>query len=107
MSRGINTVLWQDRYDKYLRTEHWQKIRRFVFERDKGQCVYCKRELTLETMVCHHISYELYNKLGQADAYECRTLCHGCHAKVHRHIGKGDALVNKVLESIRKKKTDA
>lgn len=102
--RNLNKMLWQDRYNRYLRTDHWRKVRTQVFNRDKGQCVMCRQELTIETMVCHHISYRLYNKLGQADPYECRTLCHHCHALMHGHLKKDDAIMERVLKSIRKSK---
>lgn len=102
MPRHLNRFLWQDRYNKYLQTEHWQTVRLKVFNRDGGQCVMCKGELTIETMVCHHISYRLYNRFGYADPYECRTLCHDCHSLQHPHLKKEDEMMDKVLKSIRK-----
>lgn len=99
------SAAWFERYNRYLQTEQWQRVRKAVFERDEGRCTNCRRQLTLEEMECHHIFYSGFNRFGHSQPDECITLCKKCHAEMHPHLQEEESAVNRVLKSLRKKKT--
>lgn len=100
----LNGEIWQKNYQKYLQTDHWQGVRREVWERDRKKCQHCLREIAFEEMQCHHLSYKRYNRHGLAFAQECIALCHGCHAKVHGHKTNDAKLQDEILAKIRSKR---
>lgn len=67
------------KYEDYLKTSHWKSVREKRKELDGHQCFICgsTRELNV-----HHLSYE---RLGAENIEtDMVTLCHGCHATLHR-----------------------
>jgi len=95
---------WFSRYRQYLASEHWAGLRREVFARDGGACQRCGTALTLDTMRCHHVSYEGYNRTGKSSPGECIALCQRCHIDAHPHLQREDELAEWILESIRRGK---
>jgi len=82
--QGAENLAYWRKYNDYLRTEHWQKIRRRVLVRDGFLCQNCFCKITESNFHAHHISYKAYNKLGYSFAFEVVSLCRPCHEDVHR-----------------------
>src|SRR5262245_22393535 len=61
--------------------EHWNKIRKAVFERDGHRCVACNENYRIAP---HHRDYVRWGRELVEDAY---TFCRRCHKKIHG-IGK-------------------
>ncbi len=74
---------WWKAYNAYLRTSQWAQLRRRVIVRDGFRCQNCFTEVTDSTAVCHHKSYDGYNRRGHSFAFECVTLCKSCHDDYH------------------------
>lgn len=67
----------QTEYQEYLRSEHWQTIRKRKL-RDSGYaCEECNNKCDLEV---HHIRYK---NLYDIDLADLKTLCRFCHRKAH------------------------
>ena len=63
-------------YQKYLRSEHWQKIRSERLKIDDFKCQKCGRPFDLQV---HHLTYD---RIGKEDINDLITLCKNCHARV-------------------------
>lgn len=74
---------WWARYNGYLQSEHWAKLRRSVILRDGFRCQNCFRKVTEATAHAHHLSYTGLNRVGYSFAFECVTLCKHCHDEFH------------------------
>jgi hypothetical protein len=64
-------------YPEYLRSEHWQEVRRKTLERDGHQCRICTSRKSLNV---HHLTYE---RRGEEQARDVITLCRRCHELEH------------------------
>ena len=79
-----NTAWWRA-YNAYLKTPHWQAVRRKVIQRDGFTCQLCFRRVTDADAHVHHFhkdSYYTYNLIGQSLPAECTTLCRECHERI-------------------------
>ncbi len=65
------------RYSDYLKTEHWEEIRRKALGRANGRCQVCNADGELHT---HHRTYE---NLGSERDNDVVALCKECHALFH------------------------
>lgn len=70
---------WFVGYNKYLQSDHWQRLRRIVLSRDPA----CQRCFVNVSQQAHHISYEGYKKYGFSFAVECAGMCTPCHDLIH------------------------
>ena len=79
VSKNIRAVTeW---YDQYLRTDHWQEVRRRTWELFQGICVTCPSTKDLE---CHHKAG--YDCLGHERVPDHVILvCPDCHDILHYH----------------------
>jgi 5-methylcytosine-specific restriction endonuclease McrA len=77
---AVQDAAWWATYSGYLRSEKWQVLRRLVMARDGGQCQACLRRPAQQV---HHLSYELYNRIGASAAFECVAICRRCHEAIH------------------------
>ncbi len=75
-------------YNRYLQTKQWYIMRKAVLKRDAYLCQSC---LTREATQVHHLSYELFNTLGQSAAFELVSICCQCHEKIHPHLAQAQA----------------
>lgn len=66
-------------YDRYVRTGHWQRIKRNYYKKHKKIC-YCCGE---DSYVLHHINY---SRRGEEKDKDLVTLCENCHNEVHNLI---------------------
>lgn len=80
-------------YQAYLRSPHWQALRKRIIEERGACCEICWRpDVRLEV---HHLNYR---NLGAEQEADLGSLCRPCHAAVHerwdeiREMG-GDELV--------------
>jgi 5-methylcytosine-specific restriction endonuclease McrA len=71
-----NRQFWE-RYNRHMKSEKWQAIRRRVFARCKGICEGCAERRAVHV---HHLSYE---HLGDELLYELVGVCLSCHEKDH------------------------
>lgn len=83
--RTQRNLAWWIRYDAYLASPEWNKLRRSVIVRDHFLCQNCFRKVTDASAHVHHISYDGYNRTGRSFAFECVTLCRDCHQQYHGH----------------------
>lgn len=87
--RADETTEWFRRYNVYLKSEQWQRLKKTVLQRDNYTCQNCFRKVApnlyaVDTRAeVHHTSYDGYNRLGESFAFECVTLCHACHRRYH------------------------
>jgi hypothetical protein len=73
---------WWERYNLYLESEHWQRVRNIVLRRDTI-CQVCFEVVARQV---HHLTYQSYNNVGMSFSVECVGVCNQCHDKLH---GKG------------------
>lgn len=74
----------QAEYEQYLRSEHWQGVRRRALDYADDRCQLCYSTQRLEV---HHRTYE---RVGQERPADVVVLCAECHGKHHdRHKGDG------------------
>lgn len=60
---------------------YWEKLREYVFARDKHTCQTCRRRLPPSELRCHHlIAKEI---MGSDSARNITTLCGACHPDEH------------------------
>lgn len=64
-------------YADYLKTEHWQEVRKKALERAGYHCQLCSSKDSLQA---HHNSYE---RLGHELDSDLVVLCNSCHEKHH------------------------
>mgnify|MGYP000388767799 CR=1 FL=1 len=64
-------------YWKYLKSEHWQTMRRLALERAEGQCAICGASERVEV---HHRDY---SRLGEERLADLTVLCDPCHELYH------------------------
>ncbi len=88
--RERRDAAWWMRYTQYLRSSHWQNLRRAVLERDGYRCQNCFRHVTDMDAHIHHQSYVGFNRVGYSFAFECVTLCPRCHEEYHGNEGDPD-----------------
>lgn len=75
-------------YSDYLKSAHWQEVRKKKIKRSKGMCVLCGSKKKL------HVHHKLYvtNRgvriLGKERPHELAVLCSSCHATWHSVWGK-------------------
>lgn len=81
---------WWANYNHYLKSPHWQQLRRSVIYRDQFRCQNCFRAVTDGSAHVHHLSYVGLNRIGKSFAFECVTLCSNCHTEFHPHMSDGD-----------------
>lgn len=74
---------WWEKYNAYLRSTQWHKMRQLVLDRDGNLCQAC---LTNKATHVHHVSYDLYNRLGKSAAFELVAICRLCHEQIHPHM---------------------
>tara|TARA_R110000868_G_C10683294_1_gene747661 strand:+ start:336 stop:827 length:492 start_codon:yes stop_codon:yes gene_type:complete len=66
--------------EQYLHP-NWQKMRLYVFDRDKYTCVDCKS--TDKTLHAHHLKYIREKMVWEVPHWYLVTLCEDCHKKEH------------------------
>lgn len=67
-------------YEQYLLSEKWQRRRRAVLERSRGQCEWCCERPIAEI---HHLTYE---RLGDEKLSDLAGLCSDCHTWAHSDL---------------------
>ncbi len=70
-------ALARDDYPAYLRTDHWQKLRKAVLKRDGDRCSLCNAADGL------HVHHRSYDRLGRESLDDLTTLCDRCHGTFH------------------------
>jgi len=85
-ARDAESVSWKAQYNAYLKSEHWQQLRRRVIQRDHFECQNCFSRVTEGSAHVHHMSYDGLNRVGHSFAFECVTLCRKCHEDFHPHM---------------------
>lgn len=76
-ARKINPIHVPSRYEAYLQTERFDRIRQAVLKRDNYKCVVCGRT---ETLQVHHLTYR---NLYHEPTGDLITLCRPCHSVYH------------------------
>ena len=69
--------LAKEKYQQYLTSDRWFKIRLFCLKRDEYKCVDCDCKST----EVHHLTYKYKNK--PEETKYCISLCNSCHKKRH------------------------
>jgi hypothetical protein len=64
-------------YAEYLKSEHWQLVRREALARAYRQCQRCS---SIRNLNVHHRTYE---NLGAEEDADLIVLCRSCHEKEH------------------------
>ena len=75
-------------YKRYLRTEHWRKLRFEVLKRSGGQCERCGyRPWKRGVLQVHH---KTYDNVGHETADDLICVCAKCHMELHSITGGRD-----------------
>lgn len=82
----INNIHVASKYEEYLKTEQFNKIRQEVFSRDNHKCVICG---STENLQAHHLTYI---NVYQEDTQDLITLCRQCHSIYHAIEKKREAV---------------
>ena len=82
-TRALSDLEWWVKYDAYLASPEWNRLRRSVIVRDHFLCQGCFAKVTDTSAHVHHRSYVGYNRTGHSFAFECVTLCRKCHLEYH------------------------
>ena len=72
-------------------------LRQYVYERDKGICQDCGKQIELTNSNIHHV-HEL-NKGGTNHPSNLKTLCIDCHKLRHPWLEDGRDKLNKMREN--------
>jgi hypothetical protein len=67
-------------YQEYLRSDHWQTMRRLALDHAEHRCQLCYSPNRLEV---HHRTYE---RLGAERLADLTVLCDACHQAFHRIV---------------------
>lgn len=73
---------WRRDYNKYLRSEAWQRVRREVLNRDRHMCHYCQNKAS----EVHHLRYLKSHSNGDFRRQPRKNLvsvCRSCHMEQH------------------------
>jgi len=65
-------------YKDYLKTEHWQELRKAKHKKKHRKCAICGNKNKLDV---HHLSYKNIYDIKTEDL---RVLCRGCHSLLHK-----------------------
>lgn len=71
----------QYQWFRRMPTHEWRVIRQYVYERDKGLCLYCGEPVELNKCHIHHV-LELSHG-GSNHPSNLKTLCKKCHKNRH------------------------
>lgn len=66
-------------YKEYLRTDHWQGVRRAALERADHKCQTCSASKNL------HVHHRTYDRRGYEEPGDVTVLCADCHKTFHQH----------------------
>lgn len=77
----------KEEYQAYLKTPHWQAIRRKVFKEYGHRCDHCGSSKNLHI---HHITYK---NLGEEEISDLVPLCEDCHKRLHNPFDSIDYLM--------------
>ena len=64
----------------YLKSEHWRRMRKHIYEKYKGKCKKCGRAFSSEHMNVHHLTYK---RIGNEKDSDLTLLCETCHQLLH------------------------
>ena len=81
--RQQQSVEWWAKYNEYLQSRQWHTIRQRVLDRDAETCQACLKNKAAHV---HHLTYDLYNRLGKSAAFELVAICRTCHEQIHPHM---------------------
>jgi 5-methylcytosine-specific restriction endonuclease McrA len=76
-AREAENVAWWDRYNSYLASEEWARLRRRILERDGGVCRGC---LVNRATQVHHTTYK---QVCNEFAFQLVSMCAECHERFH------------------------
>ena len=66
------------KYNAYLSTTKWKKLRDIVLARDGYKCIECQNT---ENLIIHHLNYDTIF----SETMDCLVvLCRFCHEKIHK-----------------------
>ena len=92
-------------YKDYLKSKHWQKVRKKKLKSRNYKCQICGTKNT--TLDVHHRYYKTINKEKMMDL---KVLCRECHDFYHQYFGLNkmklkfiDRIKNKMKKGIAKK----
>ena len=96
--QGEGSDQWWAKYNRYLRSHHWEQLRASVIRRDSFCCQNCFKFVDESSAHVHHVSYTGFNRVGKSFAFECVTLCRDCHIEFHPHMQAEEPQVTDDLE---------
>lgn len=70
----------KDEYAEYLRSDHWQRMRKVALWRWNYKCVVCG---TKDNLDVHH---KTYDRLGHEALEDLVVLCRSCHEATHEYL---------------------
>ena len=67
-------------YAQYLKTEHWNQVRKEALRRAKYRCQLCNESTAL------HVHHNTYERRGQELPSDVIAICRSCHEKQHGYV---------------------
>lgn len=64
-------------YHKYLKSDHWEELKKLVFEWRGRKCQLCMGSRNLQV---HHMTYK---RVGKEDPRDVLIVCDSCHKFIH------------------------
>lgn len=80
VSRDNTQPVKPNKYQEFLQSEYWKKIRQIVLQRDV-YCQYCKSSTYLQV---HHLTYK-HHGFEDTHLEDLITLCQQCHSEIHQN----------------------
>lgn len=68
---------WREKYEKHLKSSHWNHLRQKALKRDGRKCSLCG---ATKNLIVHHLTYK---NLGDEYLHELQVLCKKCHQTTH------------------------
>jgi hypothetical protein len=73
-----------ERYQKYLQSDHWKKLKASKQSKTKKRCAVCGSDQRIEL---HHLTYGSWFDVDTADL---RWMCRRCHGLAHELMKRGE-----------------
>ena len=69
-------------YALYLKSEHFQALRRKLYLQAKGLCQDCNQQVNPNNFIAHHLTYK---RIGKEKLQDMECLCPKCHSHPNKH----------------------
>lgn len=87
-SKGKKRNAFQSVNKSFYRSDAWQSMRQFIYERDKGKCTKCNKFVFGKSAHVHHIEPISKSPELKLEETNLTLLCNKCHAEEENKMSK-------------------